>query len=172
MKLTVLDTVTAASITVLMQEQPAYGARATYPEEAVRGTSDPHIGYSHTEGQTVSFQTMICSSLEVGDTRTPQNVIEDIAWLQSLCYPDYQTTADGGIATPPHKVTISMLPMAIEGPPLDAGTPKRSWTGYLVDVQIAETGGYDLVTGSPFHAKATITMRVVGPRLAGIRWIG
>jgi hypothetical protein len=68
------------------------------------GRSHPILGYASSGARTVSFTLMFFADPSHDDPTTLQKVSDNLKFLMSLAYPDY----DGGRIKPPHKVLLKI----------------------------------------------------------------
>lgn len=95
---------------------------ANWTPTTILGRSEPIQGYSDSGPRTVSFSLEFAASVDQGDQSVPlvkldepgtnvefsptNYVLEAVAWLQSLVYPDYDDTVSGLVKPPPVCVLI------------------------------------------------------------------
>jgi len=150
---------TGGSVTLVPQGPPReLGGDPQFDEDPVRGTSNPHIGYSHNTAQSVTFNCMIVSSVEAGDPRTPSDVHIDCLYLRKWRYPTYETSS----------LEFTRAPDTLM---VSYGTG-RTWYGVMPSLNIEEIGPVDLDSGYHFHARVEFTIRCTIPRLGGSWEIG
>ena len=85
----------------LMPESFGESKSANYDQIPILGRSLPYLGYANSSSRATSL-TMQFHAL--GDPYTPQWVVQQVRFLESLVYPDYE----GGFAYPPHRVMLVM----------------------------------------------------------------
>jgi hypothetical protein len=154
MKIRITDAVDLTYIEGMEQEQMNSSLSSVYPETAVRGTSNPHLGWSHTDAQGQSFHFKITHGIDRFDTRTEEDVMNDRRWLERRLYRNIDYSfGDIGVVTPPNKVIITK--------------GVRVWEGQIVQLNIREEGGEDIVSGYPLLLDVILNLRVTVPRLGG-----
>lgn len=70
-------------------EVPQYSRSAVYDDVAIRGRSEPHSFYSHTEAKAWNFTIHFIASFDQGDGGEPRAVTEKRSFLESFLMPDY-----------------------------------------------------------------------------------
>jgi hypothetical protein len=76
-----------------------------YDEATVRGRSEEHLFYSHTQAENIPFQIRLATSVDEADGGTPQQIWDDWLFIKSFGYPGYGAGGRGPI-TPPRKARI------------------------------------------------------------------
>lgn len=126
-------------IEVLSWEPPTKGRTVVYDDVSVRGRSEPHVFYSHTEAQVWNFTIHLFASMDQNDGGTPLGVQEKASFIESLVMPDYGATpGELSAIRAPHLARLRILRM------LDLiGTIRNpSWT---------YSPPYDIRTGQPYQ---------------------
>lgn len=133
-------------------DPPTKSRTVVYEDAQVRGRSEPHVFYSHTETQIWSFSMHFLASFDQGDGGSPIGVQEKASFIESLVMPDYgQTPGQVSVIRPPHLARIRILRM------IDLiGTirsPQWVYGG-------SQSAVYDVVTGQPYQIDVTFQFHV------------
>ena len=127
-------------------EPPQKSHTVVYDDVSIRGRSEPHVFYSHTEAQIWNFTIHFLASFDEGDNGRPANVKEKENFLESFVMPDYGDEAgDFGVVKPPHLARVRILKMF-------------DLIGTIRDLNFQYVPPYDVVTGYPYQIDATFTL--------------
>jgi hypothetical protein len=126
-------------------KEPQRSRKAVYDDTTIRGRSEPHAFYSHTEAGVWNFQIDLTASVEQDDGGLYIGVQEKVSFIESFLMPDYGNVP-GGLASvrPPHLCRIRILRM------FDA-------IGTIRDVNTVYNSPYDVNTGMSGHVPTTFT---------------
>jgi len=89
-------------------EPPQKSRNAVYDDVSVRGRSEPHVFYSHTEAPTYQFSIRLVASYDQRDSGTTRSVKEKEYFIESLVMPDYGPlpSSRNSVVAPPHLARI------------------------------------------------------------------
>lgn len=124
-------------------EPPVKSRNPVYDDVTIRGRSEPHVFYSHTDAQIWTFSIKFFASIDQGDNGLPIGVLEKQSFIESLVMPDYgQTPGDLAAIRPPHLARIRILRM------LDI-------IGTIRSPNFVFQPPYDITTGYPYQIDCT-----------------
>lgn len=120
-------------------DPPQKSRNAVYDDVPVRGRSEPHVFYSHTEAQVWSFTIHFLASFDQRDNGTPVGVQEKMSFIESFVMPDYGNTAGQfSVVRQPHLARIRILRMI-------------DLIGTIRSPNFIYNPPYDIVTGQPYQ---------------------
>jgi hypothetical protein len=93
----------------IFPEEISMNKAAEYASVPVVGRSEPVRSYSSSGPKTFSFELQFVASVEQGDDGDTLYVLEKVAWLESLVYPEYENNL-----TFPPPVVFLMIGDAIQ----------------------------------------------------------
>lgn len=104
----IVDLVTGRDIGLRYYDPPTKSVAAEWTKTSIPLRSEPHHNYMGTGAPSIPISCTICASATQDDERTPDDVIDDVNFLESLQYPDYGGPAAQGrkVVRPPHLVGI------------------------------------------------------------------
>jgi hypothetical protein len=122
--------------------------RVVYDDVDVRGRSEPHVFYSHTEAPVWEFSLHFMASVSQGDHGDPLGVMEKVSFIESLIMPDYgEIPGQGSIVRPAHLARIKVKRL------IDA-------IGTIRDPKWPFKGAYNTTTGYPQQVDCTFSFHV------------
>ena len=93
-------------------DPPQKSRNVVYDDVPIRGRSEPHVFYSHTEAQVWQFSIHFIASFDQNDGGIPLNVMEKMSFIESFVMPDYgQTSGQFAVVRSPHLARIRILRM-------------------------------------------------------------
>lgn len=147
----IVDLETLTGIPFFSWDPPTHSRSAVYDDVSVRGRSEPHPFYSHTDPQIWAFSIHLSASFNQNDFGTPAEVKIRENFIESLVMPDYGDEAGTfGVVNPPHLCRV------VIGAMFDA-------RGTLRNFSSAYRGPFENITGLPHNIDITFDLHVQSP---------
>ena len=149
----IMDVETRQYIEFFSWEPPQKQRPPVYDDVVVRGRTEPHTFYSHTEARVWSWTIHFVASIDQGDRGLPQAVKEKENFVESLVLPDFGIEpGELSVVKPPHLARIRIKRL------IDAVGTIRSPT-------FNEVGPFDVDTGYPYQIDVSFSFheqRMIG----------
>lgn len=156
----IIDENVLAGIPFYSWEAPRYSRSVAYDDVAIRGRSEPHVFYSHTDTRVWSFDIHLAVGLGLGaeflGSVTPLSSILEYGnpatlklaenFIHSMVMPDYGEEVGGfSVVKPPHIARVGINAM------FDA-------RGTIRNLGVVYSGPYEIVTGLPHRIDITFEL--------------
>lgn len=139
-------------------EPPQKSRNPVYDDVPIRGRTEPHVFYSHTEAQVWQFTIHFFASFDQNDGGIPLGVMEKMSFIESFTMADYgNQSGQFAVVRPPHLARIRILRMI----DLIGTIRSPSWT-YLPPYDIQDGKPYQIDVSFQFNAQRELGKAPLG----------